>query len=86
MIAPAWLQNETQPIGIDDTLEYLRQAPAVEASAGREIQIGGPDVLAYGQMLDRMAMVLGVRPRPRDPCSAHHAVVVLAVDRAGHAR
>ncbi len=67
MIAPAWLQNETQPIGIDDTLEYLRQAPAVEASAGREIQIGGPDVLAYGQMLDRMAMVLGVRPRPRIP-------------------
>jgi uncharacterized protein YbjT (DUF2867 family) len=67
MIAPAWLQNETQPIGIDDTLEYLRQAPSVEASAGREVQIGGPDVLAYGQMLDRMAMVLGVRPRPRIP-------------------
>jgi len=67
MIAPAWLQNKTQPIGIDDTLEYLREAPAVAASAGREIQIGGPDVLAYGQMLDRMAMVLGVRPRPRIP-------------------
>ncbi|HWK18900.1 MAG TPA: NmrA family NAD(P)-binding protein [Solirubrobacteraceae bacterium] len=67
MIAPAWLQNETQPIGIDDTLEYLRQAPSVEASAGREVQIGGPDVLAYGQMLDRMATVLGVRPRPRIP-------------------
>ena len=67
MIAPAWLQNETQPIGIDDALEYLRQAPAVDASVGREIQIGGPDVLAYGQMLDRMAMVLGVRPRPRIP-------------------
>jgi uncharacterized protein YbjT (DUF2867 family) len=67
MIAPAWLQNETQPIGIDDTLEYLRQAPSVEASAGREVQIGGPDVLAYGQMLDRMAAVLGVRRRPRIP-------------------
>ena len=67
MIAPAWLQNETQPIGIDDTLEYLRRAPAVDASAGREVQIGGPDVLAYGQMLDRMATVLGVRPRPRIP-------------------
>ncbi len=67
MIAPAWLQNATQPIGIDDTLSYLVQAPSVAASAGREIQIGGPDVLSYGEMLDRMARALGLRPRPRIP-------------------
>ena len=67
MIAPAWLQNATQPIGIDDTLRYLRQAPSVEASTGREVQIGGPDVLSYGEMLDRMATALGLRPRPRIP-------------------
>jgi uncharacterized protein YbjT (DUF2867 family) len=67
MIAPAWLQNETQPIGIDDTIEYLLRTPAVDSSAGREIQIGGPDVLSYGEMLDRMASVLGVRRRPRIP-------------------
>ncbi|CAA9484393.1 MAG: Putative nucleoside-diphosphate-sugar epimerase [uncultured Solirubrobacteraceae bacterium] len=67
MIAPAWLQNATQPIAIDDTLRYLVQAPAVAASAGREVQIGGPDVLAYGEMLDRMATALGLRPRPRVP-------------------
>jgi uncharacterized protein YbjT (DUF2867 family) len=67
MIAPAWLGNRTQPIAIDDTLRYLTQALATEQSAGREIQIGGPDVLAYGEMLDRMAVVLGVRRRPRVP-------------------
>ncbi|MDQ6840898.1 MAG: NmrA family NAD(P)-binding protein [Actinomycetota bacterium] len=67
MIAPAWLANPTQPIAIDDTLSYLAQALTVEASAGREIQIGGPDVLAYGEMLDRMADVLGVGHRPRIP-------------------
>jgi uncharacterized protein YbjT (DUF2867 family) len=67
MIAPAWLENPTQPISIDDTLRYLTQALSVEASAGREIQIGGPDVLAYGAMLDRMAEVLGLAPRPRIP-------------------
>ena len=39
----------------------------VEASAGSEIQIGGPDVLTYGEMLDRMAEVLGIRRRPRIP-------------------
>ena len=67
MIAPAWLKNETQPIAIDDTLSFLTEALGVEASAGREIQIGGPDVLSYGDMLDRMATVLGVRARPRVP-------------------
>ncbi len=67
MIAPAWLKNATQPIAIDDALEYLAEAPDVEASTGREIQIGGPDVLSYGAMLDRMAVVLGLARRPRIP-------------------
>src|SRR3954470_20690751 len=67
MIAPGWLKNATQPIAIDDTLRYLVQAPAIAASAGREVQIGGPDVLSYGEMLDRMATVLGLRRRPRVP-------------------
>ena len=64
MIAPAWLKNDTQPIAIDDVLAYLVQAPSIEA---REVQIGGPDVLSYGEMLDRMAAVLDLRKRPRIP-------------------
>jgi uncharacterized protein YbjT (DUF2867 family) len=67
MIAPSWLQIATQPIGIDDVVEYLRRAPEVAESQGREVQIGGPDVLAYGEMLDRMAVVMGMRPRPKLP-------------------
>jgi uncharacterized protein YbjT (DUF2867 family) len=67
MIAPAWLKNATQPIGIDDTLRYLVQAPSTPASTGKEVQIGGPDVLSYGDMLDRMAAVLDLRRRPRVP-------------------
>jgi uncharacterized protein YbjT (DUF2867 family) len=67
MIAPAWLQTDTQPIGIDATVEYLRKAPEVEESAGREVQIGGPDVLTYATMLDRMAIAMGKPPRPKLP-------------------
>jgi uncharacterized protein YbjT (DUF2867 family) len=63
MIAPAWLRTKTQPIGIDDVIEYLRRARDVPESSGREVQIGGPDVLSYGDMLDRMAFVMGRRPR-----------------------
>jgi uncharacterized protein YbjT (DUF2867 family) len=67
MIAPAWLKTPTQPIGVDDVVAYLSQAPQVEAAAGREVQIGGPDVLSYGDMLDVMAEALGKRRRPRVP-------------------
>jgi len=67
MIAPRWLSTPTQPIDIDDVVSYLAAAPAVEASAGREIQIGSPDVLPYGEMLDYMARALGRRPRPKIP-------------------
>jgi uncharacterized protein YbjT (DUF2867 family) len=67
MIAPAWLETATQPIGIDDVVDYLRRAPDVTESEGREVQIGGPDVLSYGDMLDRMALATGKRPRPKLP-------------------
>jgi uncharacterized protein YbjT (DUF2867 family) len=67
MIAPSWLRTDTQPIGIDATVEYLRRAPEVPESEGREVQIGGPDVLSYSAMLDRMAVALGKEPRRKLP-------------------
>jgi uncharacterized protein YbjT (DUF2867 family) len=67
MIAPSWLRTSTQPIAIDDVIEYLARAPDVPASSGQEVQIGGPDVLGYGEMLDRMAVAMGMRPRPKIP-------------------
>ena len=65
MVAPSWLRTETQPIGIDAAVEYLRRAPDVPESEGREVEIGGPDVLPYAEMLDRMAIAMGKRPRPK---------------------
>ena len=60
---PEWMRTKTQPIGARDAISYLRQAPEVPASAGREIQIGGPGVLTPHQVVDRMAAALG-RPHP----------------------
>jgi uncharacterized protein YbjT (DUF2867 family) len=87
MIAPAWLKTPTQPIGVDDVVAFLSQAARVEESAGREVQIGGPDVLSYGDMLDSMAVALGRRPRPRVPVpflspalSSHWIGLVTPVD------
>ena len=65
MIAPSWLRNRTQPIAIDDVLEYLAQAAELPDAAGLEVQIGGPDVLSYSELLSLMADVLGKRRRPQ---------------------
>jgi uncharacterized protein YbjT (DUF2867 family) len=67
MLAPAWLRNRTQPIAIDDVLTYLVQASERSETAGREIQIGGPDVVTYSDLLGLMADVLGSRRRPQLP-------------------
>ena len=61
MVAPAWLRIRSQPIGIDDVLAYLRAVPRTPAAMDREIQIGGPDVLTYGDMLAVVARALGRR-------------------------
>jgi uncharacterized protein YbjT (DUF2867 family) len=67
MIAPSWLRNRTQPIAIDDVLAYLAQAAELPDAAGLEVQIGGPDVLSYSELLSLMADVLGKRRRPQLP-------------------
>jgi uncharacterized protein YbjT (DUF2867 family) len=64
MIAPAWVRTLTQPIGIDDVVSYLRAAPHEEPG---EVQIGGPDVMSYGDMLDAVADALGRREPVRIP-------------------
>jgi len=66
MIAPSWLKTKTQPIAVDDVLDYLVAAPSIEEAA-REVQIGCPDVVSYGEMLDRMALALDRKPRPKIP-------------------
>ena len=87
MIAPAWLRNRTQPIAIDDVLEYLVQAAERPATAGQEVQIGGPDVVTYSDLIGLMADVLGVRRRPQLPVpllsprlSSHWIGLVTPVD------
>jgi uncharacterized protein YbjT (DUF2867 family) len=39
----------------------------VPESEGREVQIGGPDILGYAEMLDHMATAMGKEPRRQIP-------------------
>ena len=67
MVTPSWVSTRTQPIAVADVVAYLRAAPQVDASAGREIQIGGPEVTTYGGMMDTMAAALDRRAPLRVP-------------------
>ncbi|MEA2627526.1 MAG: hypothetical protein QOD06_3571 [Candidatus Binatota bacterium] len=61
---PAWQVNRTRPIDERDAIEYLARAPQVAAAAGRSLDIGGPDVLSYGAMIERIADLMGVGRPP----------------------
>ncbi len=61
MICPRWVYTRTQPIGISEVLEYLVSALAVKESTGQIIEIGGADIVSYGEMMMIYAEVRGLK-------------------------
>jgi uncharacterized protein YbjT (DUF2867 family) len=63
MVAPQWLGNRIQPVGIEDVLHWLVAAATLPADVSRTFDIGGPDVLTYEQMMQVFAEQTGQRRR-----------------------
>ncbi|MCX6399535.1 MAG: NAD(P)H-binding protein [Propionibacteriales bacterium] len=61
MITPRWVRTRTQPIAVGDVVRYLVGVLDNEDALGKVFEIGGPDVLEYLQMLQRVAAVEGRR-------------------------
>ncbi|MBC8126818.1 MAG: SDR family oxidoreductase [Gloeobacteraceae cyanobacterium ES-bin-144] len=61
MICPRWVYTRTQPIGIREVLAYLSEAIEVPDSTGRIIEIGGSQVITYGEMMKLYAEVRGLK-------------------------
>ena len=55
MICPKWVSVKAQPIAIDDLLEYLLAAQDCKCSGNRIFEIGGPDVVSYGEIMREYA-------------------------------
>lgn len=63
MVVPRWVDTPSQPIAIDDVLSYLVAGLDTPLEPGRTIvEIGGPDVTTYRQMIETVAAERG-----RDP-------------------
>lgn len=61
MICPRWVYTKTQPIGIQEVLAYLTATLAVPESKGRIIEIGGAEVVTYGEMMMIYAKARGLK-------------------------
>jgi uncharacterized protein YbjT (DUF2867 family) len=59
MITPRWVRTRTQPIAVGDVIRYLVGVLEEPAAEGRIFEVGGPDVLAYVDMLRRVAVIEG---------------------------
>ena len=64
MPAPKWVRNFIQPIAVRDVLHYLVEAADLPAGLNRAFDIGGPDVLRYGQAMNGYALEAGLHQRP----------------------
>ena len=94
MVTPRWVnRTRCQPIGIRDVLAYLVAVAGHTGAVGRVLEIGGPDVVTYREMMDRYAAVAGLKRRlilpvrPLSPTLSRHwinAVTPLPMDLVKH--
>jgi lipocalin/uncharacterized protein YbjT (DUF2867 family)/ligand-binding SRPBCC domain-containing protein len=61
MICPRWVDTRTQPIAIDDVLAYLRAALDLPVGRHGICEIGGLEVVSYGDMMREYARLRGLR-------------------------
>jgi uncharacterized protein YbjT (DUF2867 family) len=63
MVTPRWVDTNCQPIAIRDVLYYLVHVLDDTDSVDRVLEIGGPDVLSYADMMQTYASAAGLRRR-----------------------
>ena len=61
MVCPRWIDTRTQPIALDDVAHALHALRDRDDVVG-DVELGGPDVLSYREMMDRTARAMGRRP------------------------
>ena len=63
MVTPRWVRTKCQPIAISDVLHYLTSVLGDPETVDRVLEIGGPDVVTYAEMMQTYAEVAGLPRR-----------------------
>jgi len=61
MMCPRWIDTRSQPIAVQDVISYLVGCLREPATAGQTLDIGGPDIITYREMVEIYARVRGLR-------------------------
>ena len=62
MVAPRWVSTPTQPIALDDIVRYLAGVASLPETVGETFDVGGPEVMTYREMIERVGRLRGRRP------------------------
>ena len=62
MITPKWVSTRTQPIALPDVVAYLAGVCGVKETFGESYDVGGPEVMTYREMMERIAELRGKHP------------------------
>ena len=62
MVCPRWVSTPTQPIAIADVVDYLAAVCGRTECFGQSYDVGGPDVMTYREMIERIGRIRGRRP------------------------
>ncbi len=54
LAVPAWNTRVTRPIDERDVIEMLARAATSERVCGQSLDLGGPDTVTYGELIDRI--------------------------------
>ncbi|MFW9925455.1 MAG: NAD(P)H-binding protein [Candidatus Thorarchaeota archaeon] len=63
MITPKWVRTKTQPISIEDTIEYLVGCISTPDTVGQSFDIGGPEITTYQDLMKMYATEAGLVQR-----------------------
>jgi len=63
MVTPRWVDTACQPIAVRDVLHYLAAGLTHPETGGRTLDIGGPDILNYREIMAIMAQEMHLRRR-----------------------
>jgi uncharacterized protein YbjT (DUF2867 family) len=55
LAVPAWRTHRTSPIDERDVVELLARAASSERVCGQSLDVGGPQIVSYGELIDRIA-------------------------------
>lgn len=76
------LGQPCQPLSLEDLLKYLEAALNIQEKGHKIFEIGGPDVVTYGQLLDLYAELAGLRRMKVKLPEVEKKVMMKALDYA----